>query len=53
VDRSQLGALDGTTLVNGVTGDVHNTTEGTRTDGDHDGVAGVLDLTTTGETLGT
>jgi hypothetical protein len=53
VDRSELGSLDGTTLVNGVTSDVHDTTERTRTDGDTDGGASVRAGSTTGKTLGT
>jgi len=53
VDRSQLGTLDRTTLVDGVTGNVHNTTEGTGTDGNHDGVAGISDRASTRQTLGT
>lgn len=53
MDRSELGSLDGTTLVNGVTSDVHDTTKRTRTDGDTDGGASVLAGSTTGKTLGT
>jgi hypothetical protein len=53
VNGGHLGALDGTALVNGVTSDVHDTTEGTATDGDHDGSTGVGGLGSTNETLGT
>jgi hypothetical protein len=53
VDRSVVLGLDGTTLVDGVTSDVHDTAEGGSTDGDGDGSAGVSALGTTGETLGT
>ena len=53
MDRRQLDTLDGTTLVNGLTNDVHDTTEGTSTDGNLDGGTGVDDLLATNETLGT
>jgi hypothetical protein len=53
VDGSELGGLDGTTLVNGVTSDVDDTTEGSGTDGDGDGSTSVVGRDTTGETLGT
>jgi hypothetical protein len=53
VDRSALGGLDRATLVDGVTGDVHDTTEGLGTDGDRDGGTSVVGRSTTGETLGT
>lgn len=53
VNGSVLGSLDGTTLVNGVTSDVHDTTKSAVTDGDLDGSAGVGGLSTTDETLGT
>ena len=45
--------LDGTTLVNGVTSDVHDTAESRVTDGDGDGSTSVGGLGTTGETLST
>ena len=48
-----LLVLDGSTLVNGLTSDVHDATEGTVTDGNHDGVASVGSLAATDETLGT
>ena len=48
-----LVGLDGSTTVNGVTSDVHDTAEGTGTDGNHDGVAGIENLLTTDETFGT
>jgi hypothetical protein len=44
---------DGTTLVNGLANDVHDTTESSLSDGDHDGCTGVDDLGATNETLGT
>ena len=53
VNGGELGALDGTTLVNGVTSDVHDATETAGTDGDHDGGTGVDDLAATDETLST
>lgn len=53
VDRSQLGGLDGTTLIDRVTGDVHDTAESAGTDGDSDGVAGIEGFGTTSETFGT
>lgn len=53
VDGGELGALDGTTLVNGVTSDVHDATETAGTDGNHDGGTSVDDLAATDETLST
>lgn len=53
VNGSELGGLDGTTLVNGVTSDVDDTAESGGTDGDGDGSTSVLGDDTTGETLGT
>lgn len=53
VNRGELGGLDGTTLVNGVTSDVHDTTETAGADGDLDGGTGVGSLAATDETLGT
>ena len=53
VNGSKLVALDGTTLVHGLTNDVHDTAEGTGTDGDLNGKTSVDDLLTTNETLGT
>ena len=53
MDGRQLHALDGTTLVNGLANDVHDTAEGGGTDGDTDGGAGVDNLLATDETLGT
>ena len=53
VDGQELVALDGTTLVNGVTSDVHDTTKSGGTDGDGDGSTGVGSLGATNETLGT
>jgi hypothetical protein len=53
VNGSELGGLDGTTLVNGVTSDVDDTAQGSGTDGDLDGSTSVVGNDTTGETLGT
>lgn len=53
VDGQKLVGLDGATLVDGVTSDVDDTTEGARTDGNGDGCAGVGSLGATDETLGT
>ena len=53
VDGRELDTLDGTTLVNGLANDVHDTAEGGSTDGDTDGGTGVNDLLATDETLGT
>lgn len=53
MDRQVVVGLDGTTLVDGVTGDVDDTSQGGRADGDGDGSAGVASLGATGETLGT
>jgi hypothetical protein len=53
VNGGELGGLDGTTLVNGVTSDVNDTAQGGGTDGDSDGSTSVVGSDTTGETLGT
>ena len=53
VDGRKLDALDGTTLVNGLANDVHDTAESRSADGDTDGGTGVDDLLATNETLGT
>ena len=53
MDGGELDALDGTTLVNGLANDVHDTAEGGSTDGDTDGGTRVNDLLATDETLGT
>jgi peptide chain release factor 1 len=53
VDGGELDSLDGTTLVNGVTSDVHDATETAGTDGNLDGGTSVDDLAATDETLGT
>jgi hypothetical protein len=53
VDRKLLGVLDGSTLIDGVTSNVHDTTERSWTDGNHDGVAGVGSAGATDETFGT
>ena len=53
MDRGELVTLDGATLVDGFTNDVHDTPEGGLADGDHDGSTRVNDLGTTYETLGT
>ena len=53
VDGEELVALDGTTLVNRLTNDVHNAAESGLADRDLDGGTGVDDLLPTDETLGT
>jgi hypothetical protein len=53
VNGQALVRLDGATLVNGVTSDVHDTAEGLGTDGDGDGSTGVDSGSTSDETLGT
>lgn len=53
MNRGEAVTLDGATLVNGLANDVHDTAEGSLSDGDHDGSASVDDLGTTDETLGT
>ena len=53
MDGSELGGLDGTTIINGVTSDVDDTAESGGTDGDGDGSTSVLGGDTTGETLST
>lgn len=53
VNGQELVGLDGTTLVNGVTSDVDDTSQGSRADRNGDRSAGVVSLGATGETLGT
>ena len=53
VDGSLLDGLDGTSLVNGVTSDVHDTTESAGADGNQNRGAGILDLVSSNKTLGT
>jgi hypothetical protein len=53
VNGSKLDALDGSTLVNWVSSDVHDATETARTDGDLDGGTGVGCGSATDETLST
>ena len=53
VNRAVVLRLDGTTLVNGVTSDVHDTAQSGSTDGNGDGSTSVGGLGATGKTLGT
>jgi hypothetical protein len=53
VNGEELGGLDGTTLVNGVTSDVQDTAKSAGADGNLDGGTGVTGDSTTHETLGT
>ena len=53
VDGCVLGSLDGTTLVNGVSSDVHDATKGAVANGNLDGGTSVGGLGTSNETLGT
>jgi peptide chain release factor 1 len=53
VNGSGMLGLDGTTLVNGVTSDVHDTAKSLRADGDGDGSTSVDSLSASDETLGT
>lgn len=53
VNRSELVSLDGTSLVNGVTSDVHDTAQGTGSNGNPNGIAGICGFSTSDETLGT
>jgi hypothetical protein len=53
VNWELLGVLDGSTLVNWVTSDVHDTTESSWTDRHHDGCSGISCSVTTDETFGT
>ena len=53
VDGGELDTLNGTTLINGLADDVHDTAEGSGTDRDLDGSTGVDDLLATDKTLGT
>jgi hypothetical protein len=52
VDRAPLVGLDRTTLVNGVTSDVHDTAESRGTDRNRDGCSSVNSLGAANETLG-
>lgn len=53
VNGAKLDTVDGTTLVNGLADDVHDTAESRGADGDTDRGTGVDDLLATDETLGT
>lgn len=53
VDGSHLDTFDGSSLIDGLTDDVHDSTEGLGTDGDGDGRTSVDDLLTSDETIGT
>jgi hypothetical protein len=53
VDGQPLCSLDGATLVDGVTSDVHDAAEGAGADGDEDRSAGVGCDVATDETFGT
>jgi hypothetical protein len=53
VDRELLCALDGSTLVNWISSDIHDTTEGSWADGNHDGGASIGCGLTTDKTFGT
>lgn len=53
VDGQKLDALNFTTLINGLTNDVHDTTEGGGSNGNLDGGTSVYDLLATDKTLGT
>lgn len=53
VDGQKLDALDFTTLINGLTNDVHDTTEGGGSNGNLDGGTSVYDLLAADKTLGT
>lgn len=53
VNRRHLDTLDGATLVNGLTNNIHDTTQSCLSDGNLNGSTGIDDLGTTDETLGT
>lgn len=53
MNRPELVSLDGSSLVNGVTSDVQDTTKSSRADGDGNGSTSVRGLGATDETLGT
>ena len=51
MDGSELGSVDGTALVNGVTDHIDNSSQGFRTDGDENGCTSVVDGLTSDETV--
>jgi peptide chain release factor 1 len=51
VDGAELDALDGTTLVDRLTNNVHDTAEGSAADGNENGGAGIDDLLATNKTF--
>jgi hypothetical protein len=53
MDGSELGGLDGSSLVNRITSDVHDTTKRAGTDRNLNGRASILGLVSSNETLGT
>jgi hypothetical protein len=53
VNGCQFGGFDGASLIDGIARDVHDTTEGARTDGDSDGRSGICSFVATNKTFGT
>jgi hypothetical protein len=53
VNRGKLDTFDGSSLIDGLTDNVHDSTEGLGTDGDGDGCTSVDNLLTSNETIGT
>jgi hypothetical protein len=53
VNGGKLDTFDGSSLIDGLTDNVHDSTEGLGTDGDGDGCASVDNLLTSNETIGT
>jgi hypothetical protein len=53
VNTTAVGGINGTTLINGLTNDVHDTAKHTRTNRDGNGGASIGDLLSTDKTLST
>ena len=53
VDGCHLGGLDGATLIDRVTGDIHNASQSARPNRNLDRSASIVNFPTTDETLGT
>ena len=51
MDGSVLGGVNGSTLIDGVTDDIDNSSKGFRTDGDENGCTSVVDYLTSDETV--
>ena len=52
MDGQELGSVDGALLVDGLSNDVHDSSQSSWTDGHHNSIASVVDLLSSDETFG-